>query len=100
MTNFTNETSILSNDDPTALLSPIAGFGCLLLTSLFWGSLFLPVKQYDVGDGVFFQFIPSCALLIMGFIVNFARDFPTYHPLSVVGGVLMGVKTNYLDQKY
>jgi len=36
----------------------IAGFVSVCVSVLFFGTCFVPVKQYDTGDGLYFQVSP------------------------------------------
>jgi hypothetical protein len=31
------------------------GFGTVIVSVVFWGSNFVPVKEFPTGDGMFFQ---------------------------------------------
>jgi len=53
-----------------------------------FGSNFVPVKKFDTGDGVFYQWIMCSAVWIAGMIVNAARNFPAFEPFAMLGGVL------------
>jgi hypothetical protein len=50
--------------------------------------------NYDsflLGDGLFFQLVLCLGIWTVGFIVNCVRNFPPFHPLAMVGGVLWTV---------
>jgi len=64
------------------------GFVCAAVAVLFFGSNFIPVKKYETGDGLFFQWIMCTAIWIGGFLVNVARGFPEFQPLAMLGGFL------------
>ncbi len=68
-----------------------SGFVFLLGSSFFWGSMFLPIKQFEIGDAFFFQLILVKGLWLVGFIINAMRGFPQFHPLPIIGGLLMSV---------
>nr|XP_039250599.1 transmembrane protein 144-like [Styela clava] len=55
---------------------------------VFFGSNFVPVKKYDTGDGVFFQWILCVAIWMTGLIVNAVQSFPKFYGLAMLGGVL------------
>ena len=46
----------------------------------------MPVKQYETGDGMFFQLVLTTAIWTVGFIVFAIRGFPTFYPLPMLGG--------------
>jgi hypothetical protein len=60
------------------LLPPAAGFACLVGSSFLWACIYLPVRQFDVGDGFFFQFIVFLGSWSASFIVNCIRGFPPF----------------------
>jgi len=64
------------------------GFACVGVAVVCFGSNFVPVKKFDTGDGVFYQWIMCCAVWTAGMIVNAARDFPPFEPFAMLGGVL------------
>jgi len=53
-----------------------------------FGSNFVPVKKFETGDGVFFQWILCCAIWLSGMVVNIARGFPQFQPFAMLGGFL------------
>jgi hypothetical protein len=73
------------------------GFIAVAISSLFWGSNFVPVKEFPTGDGVYFQWvypisfqylIPQvmcCGIYFVGLIVNGIRAFPKYEAFSMIG---------------
>lgn len=75
-------TSTESPDHPQAYL----GFAALVLSVLFFGSNYLPVKQFETGDGMFFQLILTTGIWSVGFIVYAIRDFPKFYALPMLGG--------------
>jgi len=67
-----------------------AGFLCVAIAGVCFGSNFVPVKWYSkqVGDGLFFQWIFCSAVWCAGFIVYASRGFPQFEPLAMLGGFL------------
>lgn len=64
------------------------GFVAAAISVLFFGSNFVPVKRFETGDGVFFQWIQCSAIWIAGLIVQLARGSPPFEPIAMIGGVL------------
>jgi len=62
------------------------GFACAAVAVVCFGSNFVPVKKFETGDGIFFQWILCCAIWIAGFIVNIIRGFPQFEPFAMLGG--------------
>lgn len=64
------------------------GYIGLAIAVFFFGSNYLPVKQYQTGDGMFFQLVLCLGIWSVSFVVASFRDFPKFYPLAAVGGVL------------
>jgi len=64
-----------------------AGFIGCIVASVFFGSNLLPVKQFSVGDGFFFQFIYCIGIWLVGFILNLILDNQRFYPLVLIGGM-------------
>lgn len=62
------------------------GFIACGVAVLFFGSNFIPVKQFKTGDGFFFQWLLCSAIFLVGVIVNAAKSFPKFYPLAMIGG--------------
>uniref|UniRef100_A0A1I7XNW7 Transmembrane protein 144 n=1 Tax=Heterorhabditis bacteriophora TaxID=37862 RepID=A0A1I7XNW7_HETBA len=48
--------------------------------------MFVPIRKYEAGNGIFVQWIMSTAILLTGFIVFAVQDFPGFYPLAMLGG--------------
>jgi hypothetical protein len=94
MNNITDITTTLISTTMASTDSKLpewSGYLFLVGCAVFWGSNFVPVKQFETGDGMFFQLILCVAIWSTGFIVNAARGFPKFYPLPLAGGVLWTV---------
>ncbi|CAG9532688.1 unnamed protein product [Cercopithifilaria johnstoni] len=58
---------------------------CGVSTCLF-GSLFVPIKRFNPGDGFFSQWIMVTAIFLVGMIINAYEGFPQFYPLVMLGG--------------
>jgi len=65
----------------------VLGYCCALISVLFFGTNFLPVKAFDTGDGVFFQWLLCLGIWLCGLIVQLIRN-SAFEPLAMVGGML------------
>lgn len=93
--NITTTTPFISSstiepDHPKALL----GYAALTLSVLFFGTNYLPVKQFQTGDGMFFQLILTTGIWSTGFVVYAIRDFPKFYALPMLGGFFWVIKFN------
>ncbi|KAI6177700.1 hypothetical protein M3Y97_00936700 [Aphelenchoides bicaudatus] len=57
------------------------------VSSLFFGSMFVPVRRYKPGDGIVMQFIMCSIIFTMGLIVFFVRGLPQFQPWAMLGGL-------------
>ena len=55
---------------------------------LGFGSNFIPVKKYNTGDGMFFQWVLCIGIWLVGLIVNLIRYQPPFYMPLFLGGVL------------
>ncbi|CAJ0578605.1 unnamed protein product, partial [Mesorhabditis spiculigera] len=67
------------------------GLGACALSSLFFGSMFVVVKRYKSGDGLFVQWVMAAAILLVGMTVNVFQGFPPFHPLAMLGGAFWAI---------
>ena len=68
--------------------NPLLGYGCALVSVVFFGSNFVPVKKFETGDGIFFQWVLCTGVFITGLIVNIGLGFPKFQPWAMVGGAI------------
>ncbi|XP_053258960.1 transmembrane protein 144 isoform X1 [Podarcis raffonei] len=64
------------------------GFTSSAIAVILFGTNFVPVKKFDTGDGMFFQWILCAAIWIVSLIVNLIQNSPRFWPLAMVGGFL------------
>ena len=65
------------------------GLACALGSVLLFGTNYLPVKQYDVGDGFFFQWCLCIGIWLVGVCVDLLHPKPPpFEPLAMLGGVI------------
>uniref|UniRef100_A0A0N4ZNA5 Transmembrane protein 144 n=1 Tax=Parastrongyloides trichosuri TaxID=131310 RepID=A0A0N4ZNA5_PARTI len=69
-------------------MSLLLGLGACAIASLSFGSMFVPLKRYDAGDGIFSQLIMSIGILIISFIINCYQNFPPFEPIALISGSL------------
>ncbi|KAK2190561.1 hypothetical protein NP493_76g05027 [Ridgeia piscesae] len=64
------------------------GFVAAAVAAVFFGSNFVPVKRFETGDGMFFQWVMCTAVWLTGLVVAAVRDFPKFYPLAMAGGLM------------
>nr|VZI46929.1 unnamed protein product [Spirometra erinaceieuropaei] len=74
----------------TGLNSPAAGYVALVVAALGFGTNYLPIKKFNMGDGMFFQWIMCTAIVFVGLIVHCAVGSPKFYPLAMLGGAFWG----------
>ncbi|KAE8630058.1 hypothetical protein XENTR_v10000678 [Xenopus tropicalis] len=62
------------------------GFISSAVSVVLYGSNFVPVKKFDTGDGMFFQWILCASIWIVSLVVNIILHSPKFWPLAMVGG--------------
>ncbi|VUZ56825.1 unnamed protein product [Hymenolepis diminuta] len=86
-TEFLNETTTRS----VSLTSPTFGYIAIVVCAACFGTNYLPVKKFNMGDGMFFQWMMCNAILLVGIIVNCAVGCPRFYPFAMFGGALWAV---------
>jgi len=72
----------MSNDDRV-------GYLCAAISVLGFGTNFVPAKQHNMGDGMFFQLQQALGIFFVGVIVQIARgSHSIFRPYAMLGGVL------------
>ncbi|KAL3879213.1 hypothetical protein ACJMK2_031520 [Sinanodonta woodiana] len=64
------------------------GYIAAAIAVFFYGSNFAPVKKFETGDGMFFQWVLCSAIWISGLVVNLIQKSPPFYPIVMVGGVM------------
>uniref|UniRef100_A0A8D0HAQ7 Transmembrane protein 144 n=1 Tax=Sphenodon punctatus TaxID=8508 RepID=A0A8D0HAQ7_SPHPU len=64
------------------------GFISSAVSVVLFGTNFVPVKKFETGDGMFFQWILCAAIWIVSLVVNLIQNCPRFWPLAMVGGCL------------
>ena len=77
-----------ANTNTTTTDSSWLGFVYLLGSAALWGSNYIPVKQFETGDGMFFQLINCLAIWMVSLVVNITRGFPQFYALPLLSGLL------------
>jgi len=66
-----------------------AGYLCATISVFGFGSNYVPVKQYDMGDGMFFQLQQALGIFFVGVIVQVVQGYhSTFQPFAMFGGFL------------
>ncbi|CCD65875.1 Transmembrane protein 144 homolog [Caenorhabditis elegans] len=68
-------------------MSIAVGLSACALSSVLFGSMFVPVKKCHSGNGIFVQWIMSTAILLVGIVVYSTQGFPEFEPLAMLGGM-------------
>ncbi|KAF8365849.1 hypothetical protein PRIPAC_83678 [Pristionchus pacificus] len=67
-------------------MSLVVGLAACGVSAGLFGSMFVPVRKYDAGDGFFAQWVMSTAILFVGFVMHAIKGFPAFYPLAMIGG--------------
>jgi len=63
------------------------GFLCASVSVLGFGSNFIPVKKYDVGDGMFFQLAQALGIFTVGVVIQLIQQ-SEFQPWAMLGGAI------------
>lgn len=77
-----------NNGTTSGEYSKATGFVSCGIAMLFFGSNFAPVKKYETGDGMFFQWVLCSAIFAVGVMVHAYKGWPTFQPEAMLGGAL------------
>src|SRR4051812_44822403 len=72
------------------------------ISSIFFGTMFVPIKPFDLRDGwccqyiqpiptcpgLFVQFMQAGGIMFIGTIVYIIRGYPVFYPLAALAGVI------------
>jgi len=65
------------------------GFVCAAISTVGFGSNFVPVKKYEMGDGMFFQLTQALGIFTVGIFVQLIRGYHSiFRPWAMLGGFL------------
>lgn len=64
------------------------GYITAAIAVLFYGTMYVPVKKYETGDGLFYQWIMCNGAFLVGIIIQLIRGAPDFFPLAMIGGVI------------
>lgn len=73
---------------PGGCMKSSIGYVFAFISVIFFGTNFIPVKFYDTGDGMFYQWVMCSAIWSVGFMILLIRKQPDFEPLSILGGFL------------
>lgn len=67
---------------------PFTGYIAAIVAALFFGSNYVPMKKFPVGDGFFFQWVMSCGILMIGIASLAINREGTFVVSGILGGAL------------
>lgn len=77
-------TTILTTTiEPSIIVPKYIGYIAIIVSVLFLGSNYLPIKHFETGDGMFFQLMFTTSVWIVGFFVNLIKGYPKFYPLPM-----------------
>ncbi|XP_046369877.2 transmembrane protein 144-like [Haliotis rufescens] len=82
-----NTTSSWSNGTDVDDIPQYIGFICCGIASIMFGTNFVPVKKFETGDGMYFQWVLSNAIIMSAIVVQTIR-LSRFYPFVMVGGIL------------
>ncbi|KAI6201646.1 hypothetical protein M3Y96_00864700 [Aphelenchoides besseyi] len=70
-------------------MSTLVGLAACAVSSMFFGSMFVPVRRFSTG--MFVQWVMCSAIFTVGMIVYLYRGMPPFQPLAMLGGFLWSI---------
>ncbi|KAI1700449.1 transmembrane family of transporters domain-containing protein [Ditylenchus destructor] len=67
-------------------MDTVLGLGACAVTTFCLSFMYVPVRKYNTGDGVFVHWILSLGIFVSGMLMNGAMAFPQIQPLAMLGG--------------
>ena len=67
------------------------GISASIVSAIAFGSMFVPIKRRNLGDGVFVQWIQCAAILMCGIFMLVVRLFPRFSPPTMLAGCLWAI---------
>jgi glucose uptake protein GlcU len=64
------------------------GYAAVAVAVLGFGSNFIPARKIEPGNGLYFQFFMSTAIMLAGFVVQMIRGNAIVYPYAMLGGML------------
>ncbi|XP_056010433.1 transmembrane protein 144-like isoform X1 [Ostrea edulis] len=91
-TNATGGTTVpgttAANTGDNGTIPEYMGYITAGIAVLLYGSNFAPIKKFESGDGMFFQWILCGAALLVGIIVQVIRGTRHFYPVVMIGGLV------------
>ena len=69
------------------VMSDAVGFACIALSCVFWGSNFVPVKEFPTGNGLYYQWIMAMGIWLTGLVAYLLQGCPPFVPILLIGGL-------------
>ncbi|KAI6651541.1 putative membrane protein [Oopsacas minuta] len=60
----------------------------IFIPAMLLGSNYVLLKRYNIGDGIFFQWMVCTGVWICGLVVHLIQSSAHFYPLAILGGVI------------
>lgn len=75
-----------NGSNSTNISSSLEDYIALSASVVLWGVNYVPVKQFETGDGFFFQFMFAISIWSCGFAVYLVKGISNFYWLAMLGG--------------
>ncbi|KJH43779.1 hypothetical protein DICVIV_10208 [Dictyocaulus viviparus] len=65
----------------------VVGVSAAVISAVAYGSTYVPVRWFEIGDGLFFQWIMCIGQILFGIVVLATVGWPPVFPLAMLSGV-------------
>ncbi|KAI1712913.1 transmembrane family of transporters domain-containing protein [Ditylenchus destructor] len=69
----------------------LVGFAGCLVTAICFSSMYVPIRNYNTGDGVFAHWMLCLGIFLSGFVINWINGLPQLQPLAMLGGTFFAI---------
>ncbi|VDL72391.1 unnamed protein product [Nippostrongylus brasiliensis] len=67
------------------------GLASAIFATLLYGSCYVPVRWFEAGDGLYFQWLMCIGQLVVGVVVLAVYAWPPVYPLAMLGGLFFAI---------
>lgn len=73
----------------------VESYLALSASVVLWGLCYIPLKQFETGDGFFFQFMFGISVWSSGFVVYFLKGIKNFQMLAMLGGMCWSISNAF-----
>lgn len=83
-----DEYELVGNSSESTVLK---SYAALAVSVVLWGTNLIPTKQFETGDGIFFQFMYALSAWSSGIGVYLVKGIDNVYWLALIGGLIASI---------